>query len=243
MRLEKYHGLGNSFLILLDVDDEQTITEEQARWLCDPRYGIGADGVIRAGRGRDGADVTMELRNADGSVAETSGNGLRCLVRAVVEVGAVAGPEVVVLTGAGRQKAVVNDDGMITVDMGQAKIEPFAGGPFGQASLVDMGNPHLVVLDDGGVNLPALGARYPELNVEVVRGRGREIEMSVWERGVGPTLACGTGAAAAAAAAHDWRYVGNQVTVHQPGGDLLVDLGSTILLTGPAQWIATVDTA
>src|SRR5919202_530617 len=99
----KHHGLGNDFLVLLDLDDRHPVDEELARAVCDRHRGVGADGVIRvtaAPPGR-GADVTMHLRNADGSEAEMSGNGIRCLGQAVVDAGVVAGPSVAVATVAG----------------------------------------------------------------------------------------------------------------------------------------------
>ena len=87
MRLTKHHGLGNDFLVLLDLDDSHPVSPEMAVALCDRRTGLGADGLLRATPGTRGADVTMELFNADGSVAEMSGNGVRCLAQAVFQSG------------------------------------------------------------------------------------------------------------------------------------------------------------
>src|SRR3546814_12653698 len=95
MRLTKHHGLGNDFLVLLDLDGIRPVSPQDAVALCDRRRGIGADGLMRvtAGTdGADGADVTMRLLNADGSVAEMSGNGLRCLAQAVVQAGLATPP-------------------------------------------------------------------------------------------------------------------------------------------------------
>ena len=249
MRLEKYQGLGNDFLLLVDLDDRYRVDAACARVLCDRHLGVGADGIIRIGPGRDGAEVTMELRNADGSEAETSGNGLRCLALALVEAGLVEGPRLNVLTGAGPRSAVVGRDGQVSVDMGPARLSPAppeaAGNdgvePARRAALVDVGNPHLVVLDDGGHDVAALGRRHPQWNVELVRADGDNLDMLVWERGVGETAACGTGACAAAAAAHEWGLVGSTVTVRQPGGELAVELGDTVVLTGPAGYVCTVE--
>ncbi len=101
MRLTKHHGLGNDFLVLLDLDGIHPVSAEEAIDLCDRRTGIGADGLLRVTAGTDGADVTMQLRNADGSVAEMSGNGIRCLAQAVFQAGVVSPPELRVATGAG----------------------------------------------------------------------------------------------------------------------------------------------
>ena len=226
MRLEKYQGLGNDFLILLDDGGTQPVDEATARALCDRHLGVGADGVIRATKADPaaGADVVMALRNADGSPAETSGNGLRCLARAVVDAGWCAGPEVAVLTDAGLRRLRL----------------------LGDQISVDMGNPHLVIVvdDPATVDLLALGHRHPELNVEVIAPTfvPHSLAMRVHERGVGETLACGTGACAAAAAAYDLGLVGARVVVYQAGGAAVVDLSDdTVTLTGPAVHVATVE--
>ena len=241
MRLVKYHGLGNDFLILLDLDGRERVDAERARKLCDRHRGVGADGLIRVTAGRDGADVSMQLWNADGSEAETSGNGLRCLARAVVDAGVRPGPELLVLTAAGRKQVTVEPDGRISVEMGAARVEEAIVSIGARAAHVDMGNPHLVVLDDGHVDVTVLGPRHPYVNVEIISGAGDELVMRVWERGVGETESCGTGACAAVAAAHEWGIVGAKATVHQPGGDLEVCLGDTVTLTGPAEQVFTVD--
>jgi len=107
-----------------------------------------------------------------------------------------------------------------------------------------MGNPHLVVLDDGTVDLETVGRSRPTTNVEVIRPgpEAGDLTMRVWERGVGETMACGSGACAAAAVAAGWGLAAEQVVVHQPGGDVVVDLsGETIVLTGPAVRICAVE--
>jgi diaminopimelate epimerase len=242
IRLEKYQGLGNDFLILLDDSGTQPIDEATARALCDRHLGVGADGVIRATKAdlTTGAQLTMTLRNADGSPAETSGNGLRCLARAVVDAGWCDGPEVTILTDAGLKRLQITGD-EITVDMGRAKVD----GGNGEGTLVDMGNPHLVIVvdDPATVDLPELGRRHADLNVEVIATTfmPHSLAMRVHERGVGETLACGTGACAAAAAAYDLGLVGARVVVYQPGGQAVVELGEdTVTLTGPAVHVASI---
>src|SRR5688572_27346721 len=229
MRLTKHHGLGNDFLVLLDPDGTRPVAAEQARALCDRRTGIGADGLVRVIPGSDGAQVTMQLLNADGSPAEMSGNGIRCLAQAVFQAGLAEPPVLTVATDAGLRtvRVVSRSDGRthrMSVDMGQAKLvgpEPeWVEGDVLAASRVEVGNPH-VVLRWGGARLPerdeliALGARIDGAtpggaNVELLVPGAipGELDMVVYERGVGPTLACGTGACATAAAALDWELSG-----------------------------------
>jgi diaminopimelate epimerase len=246
MRLEKYHGLGNDFLVLLDLGDRCKVDASAVRALCDRHRGVGADGVIRVTLGPERPSErevrpTMELFNADGSRAEMSGNGIRCLAMAMVDAG-LSGPSMVVHTDAGDRHVTVDDDGWASVDMGMAKIDPKDVG----VAFVDMGNPHTVVEveDLTKLNISRRAAEWQGRNVEfVVIGPGTDhLSLRVWERGVGETLACGTGACAAAAAAFVWGKVGRHVTVKQPGGNATVRLeGDTIILSGPADHIATVE--
>jgi diaminopimelate epimerase len=250
MRLEKYHGLGNDFLVLLDFDGRHPLGAEEVRALCDRHRGVGADGVIRVTPG-----PAMELYNADGGRAETSGNGIRCLARAVVDAGLAQGPNLSVRTDAGVRDVRIGDDGLVSVDMGTPAVHQSADGdvPAGalRAARVDMGNLHLVVLVDGdpGPEVVVYAARravVDGLNVEVatVGPEAGRITMRVWERGVGETRACGTGACAAAAAARSWGLADDHVVVHQPGGDLRVNLtGDTVVLTGPAVHVCSVEVA
>ncbi len=257
MRLAKYHGLGNDFLVLLDLDGRSPVDGVTARALCDRHRGVGADGLIRATGGRPDADVAMELWNADGGRAETSGNGLRCLAKALVDAGVVRGPAMTIATDAGVRRAVVHDDGTVTVGMGTGRIVSNRAMTFHPKEgitdhrFVDMGNPHLVlaVAAPEQLDVEELGAGLQRLlseksNVEFVApGPGAdELTMRVWERGVGETQACGSGACAAAIAFRDLKEVGDRVTVHQPGGDVVVDLSDgAVTLTGPAELVATVE--
>ena len=263
MRLTKHHGLGNDFLVLLDLDGIQPVPPEVAVALCDRRTGIGADGLLRVTAGSDGADVTMQLLNADGSRAEMSGNGIRCLAQAVFQAGLATPPDLVVRTDAGLRTVRTlartgADTHRMSVEMGAAKVvgpEPeWEGGDVLRSLRVDLGNPHLV-LQWGGAQLPdhealvALGGRIDEataggINVEVIRPGEPEgtIDMVVFERGVGPTQACGTGACAVAAAAHEWELSGPSATVHMPGGAVEVQLGDPVLLVGDVTSVAILDT-
>jgi len=274
MRLSKLHGLGNDFLVLLDdesSDDEGCIAAGPGltKSLCDRRTGVGADGLILSRRGDAG--VTFELWNADGSVAEMSGNGVRCLALAARRAGwwddisqplriATSVGERTVRWVSGADDAVMCsvDMGVVTERRGQwedvlahddgasAERLDFAG-----VFAVDIGNPHVVVLLDGD-RLPAQAEVEPDIaalersfpggvNVEyVVRGPGPgEVTMIVHERGAGWTQACGTGSCAVAHVARRVSWVGDEATVHNPGGSVTVTLdGDAARLTGPAVWIA-----
>ena len=261
LTLTKHHGLGNDFLVLLDLKGEHAglDTRKAATRLCDRRRGVGADGLIIGWPGTDGADVDMELRNADGGEAEMSGNGIRCLAQAMFEAGAIATDEVTILTTAGRRIVrCVNRPRPgymhLAVDMGEVRVlsdDPrWRTGSIKATAIVNAGNPHLVLLDpdlddvDLAVEGPRLEAAFSDgINVEWIwPGPGPdELTLRVWERGAGATQACGTGSCAAAAAAMAWGRVGRHVVVHNPGGDVTVDLGDTAILTGPAAKVATVE--
>lgn len=261
LRFTKHHGAGNDFLVLLDRQARRPLTAPEARALCDRRRGLGADGVLRATPGAAGAALSMELRNADGSPAEMSGNGIRCLVQAAVDAGWVAPGDVEVDTAAGRRRVAYragaeSGSGFARVAMGtpvlgaEPAVEAVAG--LRAARAVDMGNPHLVLLVEGPVNDaqvhgdgPRLERSWPEgANVEFV-WEGPEpaaLTMRVWERGVGETLACGTGTCAVAAAARAWGVAGDRVVVHNPGGALEVELvGEAAMLGGPTQFVGSVE--
>ncbi|MHB1986839.1 MAG: diaminopimelate epimerase [Acidimicrobiales bacterium] len=261
--LLKYHGLGNDFLIALDASDfpqpleALEIDKETVTRLCDRRRGIGADGLIVARAPVAGGSVSMELRNADGGRAETSGNGLRCLALALVDSGSVASAAVLIETDAGSVMARVGPRGTdgcaeVELSMGVASVgpsvrpAPLLGEAF-VARTVDIGNPHLVLLGPslGGVEIDDIGSRLEGAraggqNVEIVAPDGRGgLDLVVWERGVGRTEACGSGSCAAAAAARACGLVADRVTVRNPGGVLTVELvGSltepAVALSGPA---------
>src|SRR5207237_3932170 len=153
LTLTKHHGLGNDFLVLLDMEARQPVSPDLARALCDRRRGVGADGVIRVTPGGKRTDVTFELRNADGSEAEISGNGMRCMAQAVVDAGIAPGPELAVATVAGVRRVTVEPESApglrrASVDMGPARIGPDQPQEVEgrRARTVDMGNPHLVLV-------------------------------------------------------------------------------------------------
>jgi diaminopimelate epimerase len=270
--LAKLHGTGNDFLVwsALDADSPAADVDAFARAVCDRHTGIGADGLILLTPGTDGADATMTLHNADGHVAEMSGNGVRCLAWVAARDG-FDGDTLVVDTGGGRRVVdlVRAADGTVrraTVDMGPVTFDP-AGIPLDAPSAFDltaeyhgieyhgdaagMGNPHLVLFVDDPATArvtqhgPHLehDPRFPRrTNVEFVAPDGNGgMRMRVWERGVGETLSCGTGACAVAAVAHRRGLVGDRVTVHVLGGELVVEVGDTIRLGGPVVHVFDVE--
>ena len=264
MQLTKHHGLGNDFLVLLDLQGTRPITASDAVALCDRRTGIGADGLLRVTAGTGGAQVAMELLNADGSSAEMSGNGVRCVAQAALRAGVVSGPVIDVATDSGRRavRVLAQPDAhthRMSVEMGQAKVvgpEPaWVGAEVLRAARVEIGNPHVVLLWSGpelpdDARLIGLGSTIDAAtpggaNVElVVPGAAPDaIAMRVYERGVGPTPACGTGACAAAAAVHEWGLCDVTTTVEMPGGPVEVTLGDPVVLTGDVTAVATIDTS
>lgn len=271
MILEKLHATGNDFLVWPALDPgAPRPAAATAAALCDRHTGVGADGLMVLTPGTDGADAAMTLFNADGTLAEMSGNGIRCLARAAVAAG-LGGDALVVDTGGGRRTLELERDrtGAVvfaTVDMGPVTFDPPAipldapsavdltvdlGGVTYRGDAAGMGNPHFVILVDDvdaarvtqhGPHLET-DPRFPRrTNVEFVSPDGpRGLRMRVWERGVGETRSCGTGACAAAAVAHRRDLVGPRVTVHVPGGDLVVEVGATLRLGGPVVHVASVE--
>ncbi len=240
MRFLKGHGTENDFVVLPDVDDELELTDDLVRALCDRRAGLGADGVLRVVR-VDG-QWFMDYRNADGSIAEMCGNGVRVYARYLVDAGLALAGDLVLQTRGGAKAVTVGPDS-ITVDMGAAVV----GGPItidgAPATTVDMGNPHAVV---HVASVDALGVLAPErtdLNVEYVEDLGpTHLRMRVHERGVGETRSCGTGACAAVVATvlRTGTLRGQPYDVDVPGGRLVVTWREDghVTLEGPAVLVA-----
>jgi diaminopimelate epimerase len=270
MRFAKYHGTGNDFILIEDLDDAVALTRSLVTAMCDRYRGIGGDGVIRVMKGRE-APFGMELWNADGGQAEMSGNGMRCVARFLLDRGLFEGSELDVDTPAGVKRVAITLDGRemtgARVDMGppgltRAEIpmrgpagERFVGEPFPdagpdyRAAAVSMGNPHLVLVggpDPQTLDLPRVGPPlehhpdFPErVNVEFIHVEDGRVDMRVWERGVGETLACGTGACASLVAASLMGLTGQRATVRSAGGDLDVEWADDdhVYLAGPATFV------
>lgn len=265
LHLTKHHGAGNDFLVLLDPARQVIVIEELARALCDRRTGVGADGLLHVERPSDGHhDFDLTVWNADGSIAETSGNGLRCAAQALVDNG-FAPLELTIRTGGsirplwvepetapGHRQVTVGMGKVILVEEGRNVIEklPADALPATHAAVADLGNPHLVAVVDDLTSLhdPLMRtisetAVGQAVNLEVITIESGDIRMRVWERGVGETFACGSGSVAAAAAAHQWGLVDNGVAVHTTGGTVNVrlEVDGEALLTGPAKFIGRVE--
>jgi diaminopimelate epimerase len=244
MRFVKMEGLGNDFVVL--EGDRAEITSSLVQELCDRRRGIGADGVLQAYR--DDGGVGMRYWNADGAAAEMCGNGLRC-VAWLAHLRGWAGPEFVVGTAAGPRKAWVIAPEMVRVELGTTELLgpcQAVGLEFHRASV---GNPHAVTFVEDVDTQPVetIGPlmqqeiQFPEgTNVEFAQVTDtRRIVMRVWERGVGETLACGTGAAATTAVANHLGLTANKVQVILPGGnlDVEIDESGVAWITGHARLV------
>jgi diaminopimelate epimerase len=240
MDFVKMEGLGNDFVVIAGPRDLDAGTVAA---LCDRRRGIGADGVLVVS---PGPPIRMEYWNADGSPAEMCGNGLRCVARFVSERGWVDEPVFSVLTPAGERSVEVGDD-VVRVELGPVDADGSSVDIAGyELTRVGVGNPHAVtfVSDCYATPVSAVGPvvegdpAFPgRTNVEfaTVVSRNR-LALRVWERGVGETLACGTGAAAAVAEAHRRGLTDNRVSVLLPGGELVVEIVEGVAwIEGPAR--------
>ena len=252
MVFEKWQGLGNDYLIVDRADWPVRITPALARAVCDRHFGVGGDGILEVDH--DGGVPRMTVWNPDGSVAENCGNGIRMVGRHLHEAGRLP-RDGRILTGDGVSRVRVLDDGRVEVAMGRARFP--AGEDHERLSVdgrevefveISMGNPHAVIEhDDPDGVVRDLGPRleraprFPDrVNVEFTRMDGpSELTMRVWERGAGETLACGTGACAAAVAAVRLGGLASPVTVHLAGGDLVIDVDEDleVTMTGPAEQI------
>jgi len=270
-RFSKYEGLGNDFLVVEQANFPR-LTGELAKRLCDRHFGVGGDGVLVTGL-REGRPF-MHVVNADGSTPEMCGNGLRCVALYLLDKGLVNEPSFEVSTDAGPHRVTVQrtpgESSSVEVQMRAASLD--AGDVLRDASgqrvveqsfdvdgrglhvtAVSMGNPHIVLFDEVQADMAQLGPRI-EKDARMLAGANvgfahlrdaHNLDLTVWERGVGFTLACGTGACAAAVAAIESGRVDRSapVTVHLPGGPLTVAVGElegserAITMTGPARHV------
>lgn len=269
VKFVKAHGTGNDFVVIPDEDGRLTLEASDIAFLCDRRFGIGADGVIRVVRTEhvfpDGdplrvAEWFMDYRNADGSAAEMCGNGARVFVRYLDVMGLIDTSELIIATRGGLRAVRLHPDRTITVDMGVAttpKVRALPHVSVGESTWPATGvlvpNPHAVTfVDDLDAAGPLLSAPnvapadvFPEgVNVEFVVERGPgHVAMRVYERGVGETMSCGTGACAVA-----WAFVRRHgepqlpvtTRVDVPGGwvDVTEIASGSLELRGPADLVA-----
>lgn len=264
LEFRKYEGIGNDF-ILVEASDDRIIAVEQARALCDRRRGVGADGVLLVlPSRRPDCDVRMRVLNADGSIPEMCGNGARCVALDVVRARGLRRAKLQLDTDAGLRSCEVEDAApaaasggrpaaLVTVDMAVVRVLgerslDVAGEPL-SVTLADAGNPHAVAFGDfTREDVERLGPRVatsPEFprgtNVEFARAGSDGIDLIVWERGVGLTLACGTGACATAAVAcaRGSAPYGVPIGLTLPGGrlEITIDREGRATMRGPARHV------
>jgi diaminopimelate epimerase len=267
MRFAKYHGIGNDFIMIADPQDELRMSGEFVRRLCDRHFGIGGDGVLRVAPGSDGPALFMDYVNSDGSLGEMCGNGIRCLAIFAREEGLIDSDEIEVDTRAGIKRVWILEDGRVRVDMGAPIFLP-AGIPVRwegtdalhakielqdeivEAACLSMGNPHAVLFvdDPDAVAVDVLGPlienhqMFPnKANVEFVTVESPDrVRMRVWERGAGETLACGTGACAAAVASRLLRDADERMVVALPGGELDIEWTGGVATAAPVLMTGSV---
>lgn len=255
----KGHGTENDFVVFIDTDNLLELTPAQVAFLCDRRAGIGGDGLLRVGS-QEG-QWFMDYRNADGSIAEMCGNGIRVFAHVLKAEGLESADEFDVLTRAGvKHISVLSADGEsaeIRVDMGDVEVTGLSTARMASQEFaglgIEVGNPHLAAVIPGlnAEQLEAMEFAQPEfdhdffpegVNVEVLTElQESEVHMRVWERGVGETRSCGTGTVAAARAAlADAGIENGEVTVHVPGGTVQVALHDDhAIMTGPSRIVAS----
>lgn len=278
IKLTKMQGCGNDFVLIDYSEYEKTNIpmSELAKKVCDRHFGVGADGMIVPNfnpvstNGEENiTDIGWYFYNSDGSIAQMCGNGMRCFAKYVFDKGLVNKKEFSVKTGAGIIRPKLLDDGNVTVNMGTPILEdakiPFKGKRTLKAldrefeiTPVSMGNPHCVIT---GIDNPMeMAVKYgpiiekheyfPEkTNTEFVKIISKnEIDMCVYERGCGITLACGTGACASIVACVLNNLTEQKVKVNLPGGSVFIEWQGTqtepdknIFLTGPANYSFTAD--
>ena len=258
----KYQATGNDFILINGIDTEISLDTNKIKELCDRQFGIGADGLIIA-KASDSADFFMDYYNSDGSIAEMCGNGIRALSAFLEQKNKANSNEIKIDTRAGVKQIELIDD-LITVNMGEPSFEKadidFDGdgemwgfplqlnGSKLEVYGVSMGNPHCVIFTDNISKAPVkeLGPKVEKhplfknhINVEWVEvENAQKLNVKVWERGAGYTLACGTGACASLAVAKRLDRAEKQVIVSLPGGELKVEFrGSCLFLTGKTELV------
>jgi diaminopimelate epimerase len=265
MQFSVWQGLGNKYIVLHREEIPFELTPERVRLLCDRDFGIGSDGILVIGEQLADDRFRLQIFNADGSEAEMCGNGVRMVARKLRMEGSITGDRVVLETAAGEIVPVLGDGFSVRVDMGVArfggeKLTHFtgdavnekitSGGRTFEFTFVDVGNPHAVIRSPWPLDLLPLHEVGPSLeqhkyfprkaNIEfVVPVDEHRAKIRVWERGVGETRACGTGATATAVALVRLGACTSPVTVELPGGQLVVEVAPDwrVHMTGPAEEI------
>jgi diaminopimelate epimerase len=267
LHFTKMHGLGNDFVVFDGIGQTIALTPEQCRHIADRHFGIGCDQILLVEKpSRDDVDFRYRIFNADGGEVGQCGNGARCFVRYVHDNALTEKTRIRVETASGVIEPRLLENGLVKVDMGAPRFAP-ADIPFtaeaesmtyalkvGQhvidIAALSMGNPHAVLrvndLDSAPVDILGAAieshARFPErVNAGFMQVlTPHDIRLRVYERGVGETLACGTGACAAAVAGIRQAQLKSPVSVHTRGGDLVIEWagnGQPVMMTGPAETV------
>ena len=267
LRFTKMHGLGNDFVVFDGVTQTVALSPEQCRRIADRHFGVGCDQILLVEQPtRDDVDFRYRIFNADGGEVEQCGNGARCFVRFVHEKGLTAKTAIRVETASGVIEPRLLANGQVTVDMGAPRFAP-ADIPFAaeaealaypltvgqhviEIAALSMGNPHAVLrvndLDSAPVDILGAAieahARFPQrVNAGFMQVlTPHDIRLRVYERGAGETLACGTGACAAAVAGIRQGWLQSPVSVHTRGGDLVIEWagkGQPVYMTGAAETV------
>jgi diaminopimelate epimerase len=264
----KYHALGNDYIVLNPAETPQPLTVDWVQMICHRNCGIGSDGILLGPTPAAQSDYGLTIFNPDGSQAEKSGNGLRIFTRYLWDQGLIGSGEVSILTAGGGVKARVYDDGkLISVDMGRvsfdSRIIPVKGPPrdvLNETMSVDggtvtfcaasIGNPHCVILkpEISASEARQLGPlienepRFPNrTNVQFMKILDRaNIQIEIWERGAGYTLASGSSSSAAAAVAHRLGRCDRKISVHMPGGKIAIQIADdyAVKMTGTVTRVA-----
>ena len=268
MRFHKYHGLGNDYLVIDPKEAGRELSATEIELVCHRNYGAGSDGILWGPLQTSEADFKLRIFNPDGSEAEKSGNGLRIFSRYLYDQGLVQAEPFSILTLGGKVKSRVHADGkLVDVEMGtvsfDSEVIPVKGCKRevlretltiqGQEYLfcaATVGNPHCVLLlDEISADLARrvgpqieVESRFPNrTNVQFMKVLGRgDIEIEIWERGAGYTLASGSSSSAAAAVARKLGLCDTAITVHMPGGELEITVNDdySIEMTGPVTRVA-----
>jgi diaminopimelate epimerase len=264
LRFTKMHGLGNDFIVIDAINQRVNLSSEQIQRLSDRRFGIGCDQllIVEAPKSPD-ADFYYRIFNYDGSEVENCGNGARCFAKFVRDRQLTGKSTIVVDTLCGRMSLHIQKNNLVSVDMGVPILEPAAipyranqrqttyplklSDDIITISAVSMGNPHAVTVVDN-VSTAAVTSQGPEIEAHsdfpnkvnagfmAIKSR-QEIDLRVYERGAGETLACGTGACAAVVAGRLQNLLDASVVVNLPGGALTIEWagdGHSVMMSGPA---------
>jgi diaminopimelate epimerase len=264
LRFTKMHGLGNDFIVIDAINQRVNLSSEQIQRLSDRRFGIGCDQllIVEAPKSPD-ADFYYRIFNYDGSEVENCGNGARCFAKFVRDRQLTGKSTIVVDTLCGRMSLHIQKNNLVSVDMGVPILEPAAipyranqrqttyplelSDDIITISAVSMGNPHAVTVVDK-VSTAAVTSQGPEIEAHsdfpnkvnagfmAIKSR-QEIDLRVYERGAGETLACGTGACAAVVAGRLQNLLDASVVVNLPGGALTIEWagdGHSVMMSGPA---------